>query len=270
VARNGRIGNAVSAVRGLGQILAALAMKPAQAEPAASADSGLTVMLNGTEVSYRLVRVRRRTIGMVIDDDGLTVRAPPRASKRDIAQALADHADWIIRTLVKWAKREKRPPPQEWRDGASVLYRGEPLLLLVQAGRQTRTEHDLFALHVRLRSVGPEEIAAAVERWLQLRAREIFRERLDFYSGLLGLAPPIFKLTRARTQWGSCNAKGVIRLNWRLIHLPPALANYVIAHEIAHRVELNHSPRFWATVERISPDCKQARRELDRHGGLLD
>ena len=101
------------------------------------------------------------------------------------------------------------------------------------------------------------------------QARLVFRDRLDFYSAKLGLAPPVAKFTRARTQWGSCNEQGVIRLHWRLIQLPPALSDYVVAHEVAHRIELNHSSRFWAAVERLFPNCKLARRELERYGELL-
>jgi hypothetical protein len=230
----------------------------------------LSLILNGQPVAYRLVRVRRRTIGFVIDDDGLTVRAPPRASRRDITAALNEKSGWILRTLAKWERREKPMiPVEDWRDGGSVLYRGVELPLRVERARQNRVDHDLFALHLRLREPEGAHVTAAVQRWLEAQARVVYRERLDAYSARLGLPPCVAKFTRARTQWGSCNAKGEIRLHWRLIQLPPALADYVVAHEVAHRVELNHSPRFWATVARVFPEWKNARRELERYGGLL-
>jgi predicted metal-dependent hydrolase len=78
------------------------------------------------------------------------------------------------------------------------------------------------------------------------------------------------KLTNARTEWGSCNHRGEIRLNWRLVHLPPRLAQYVAAHEVAHLVELNHSPRFWAVVEALFPDHAAARRALGDWTALLE
>ena len=61
------------------------------------------------------------------------------------------------------------------------------------------------------------------------------------------------KLSNARSEWGSCDQQGVIRLNWRLIQLPPELALYVVAHEVAHLIELNHSARFWTLVEGLFP-----------------
>ena len=77
------------------------------------------------------------------------------------------------------------------------------------------------------------------------------------------------RLSNARSEWGSCNARGEIRLNWRLVQLPPALAEYVVAHEVAHLVELNHSPRFWAIVETLMPGHAALRRELEDWTALL-
>jgi predicted metal-dependent hydrolase len=74
---------------------------------------------------------------------------------------------------------------------------------------------------------------------------------------------------RQRTRWGSCSRISGIRLNWRLIHCPPAVVDYVVAHEVAHLVEMNHGPRFWAVVERLCPDHAAARAELRRHAAAL-
>ena len=107
------------------------------------------------------------------------------------------------------------------------------------------------------------EIGAFVGRWLKEQALALLAPRvLHFARQVTGVPPPV-KLSSARTQWGSCNQKGEIRLHWRLVQLPPAIADYVIAHEVAHLVELNHSPRFWALVESLFPGHAEARRELD-------
>jgi hypothetical protein len=79
----------------------------------------------------------------------------------------------------------------------------------------------------------------------------------------------VLRLSNARSEWGSCNARGEIRLNWRLVQLPPALAEYVVAHEVAHLIELNHSPRFWALVEELMPGHVALRRELEDWTALL-
>ena len=82
-------------------------------------------------------------------------------------------------------------------------------------------------------------------------------------------ATPALRLSNARSEWGSCNARGEIRLNWRLVQLPPHLAEYVVAHEVAHLVELNHSLRFWALVETLLPGHAALRRELEDWTALL-
>ena len=75
--------------------------------------------------------------------------------------------------------------------------------------------------------------------------------------------PPL-ALSAARTRWGSCSLRSGIRLNWRLIHFPADTVDYVVAHELAHLREMNHSPRFWAVVGEIYPDYQAARDELKR------
>jgi predicted metal-dependent hydrolase len=93
--------------------------------------------------------------------------------------------------------------------------------------------------------------------------------RVAHFAARLRRAPPTVTLSNARSEWGSCNHRGEIRLNWRLAQLPPDLADYVVAHEVAHLVELNHSARFWALVESLLPGHVARRRALDDWTALL-
>ena len=118
----------------------------------------------------------------------------------------------------------------------------------VSGARARRSRADLFhltvlhpAAHDERAGRGVRRPLAADEAWtLRRAARRRLRARAS------RAPPPTVRLSNARSEWGSCNAQGEIRLNWRLVQLPPALADYVVAHEVAHLVELNHSPRFWA------------------------
>ena len=80
---------------------------------------------------------------------------------------------------------------------------------------------------------------------------------------------PLVALSNARTQWGVCSEDGAIRLSWRLVHLDPALADYVVAHEVAHLVELNHSKRFWNLLAKLYPEWRAARHRLELAGASL-
>jgi predicted metal-dependent hydrolase len=99
---------------------------------------------------------------------------------------------------------------------------------------------------------------------LQQRALEHFRHRTDHYAERLKLPAPAVALSSARTRWGSCSRKTGIRLNWRLIHLPMELGDYVVAHDVAHLIQMNHGTRFWAVVEGLDPRWQEARAELKR------
>ena len=82
----------------------------------------------------------------------------------------------------------------------------------------------------------------------------------------MNVVPREIKLTSATTQWGSCTVHGVVRLNWQLVKMRLHLIDYVVVHELAHLVEMNHSPAFWSVVESVCPDYKQCRAELKRFG----
>lgn len=227
--------------------------------------------LAGQEVDYRLFRVRRsRSIGMLIDHSGLTVRAPRWVTIREIEAALTERAGWIVNTLVEWRGRNRESLPTEWRSGAPLLYQGRSLALALFPARKKAIAADLLHLTVLHPSPSDEaQIAAFVDRWLKEQALSLFAPRVAHFASRVPTAPPPVRLSNARTQWGSCNHKGEIWLNWKLVQLPPRIADYVIAHEIAHLVELNHSARFWALVETLLPGHADARRELDELTPLL-
>lgn len=228
------------------------------------------VMLADQAIDYRLIRARRRTIGMEVDLEGLTVRAPRWVTLSEIEAALVERAQWILKALTEWRGRRRDVMPREWKSGAPILFRGSELALEIYPARKQRIGADLFHLTV-LHPHAHEEgiVAAAVGKWLQEQAWSFVAPHVEIYAGRLTTSAPTVRLSNARSEWGSCNARGVIRLNWRLVQLPPALAEYVVAHEVAHLVELNHSARFWALVETLMPGHAERRRALEDWTALL-
>jgi len=98
--------------------------------------------------------------------------------------------------------------------------------------------------------------------FLRDHALALFRERAEMLAPRAGRSAPTIRLSNAKTQWGSCHPDGRVFLSWRLVHLDLHLVDYVIAHELAHLDEMNHSAKFWRVVERLYPDWRAARREL--------
>ncbi len=221
-------------------------------------------------VDYRLRRARRRTIGLTIDRRGLSVGAPLRASLGEIEALIRQHADWVARKLDEW---QARPEAQALplADGARLPLLGRALTLRLTPGNDQVAwiAPDSPSPTLALGPRRPEGAPALLEEALRERAYAHFADRLVFFTARLGLPVPPLALTAARTRWGSCSRISGIRLNWRLIHCPPAVVDYVVAHEVAHLVEMNHGPRFWAVVERLCPDHAAARAELRRHAAAL-
>jgi predicted metal-dependent hydrolase len=229
------------------------------------------IVLNGEVVDYRLVRVKRRSIGMQVGIAGLTVRASRWTTRREIEAALREHASWIARGLAEWRALRRDVLPGEWKTGAPILVQGRELSLAVLPARRKEIAADLINLTVLHPSPHDERaLATFVIRWLKDEALRLVTPRVAACAERIGAGSPPVKLSNARSEWGSCNRKGEIRLSWRLIQLPPELAQYVVAHEVAHLLELNHSPRFWALVERLHPAHAAARRALSDWSMLLE
>jgi hypothetical protein len=222
------------------------------------------ICLGGKLVTYTVKRSRRRLIALTIDEHGLRVGAPGRASLRAIEDMLRKHDAWVLRKLAEWQQR--CPPPRHWRDGETLMLLGQSLrLTLVPGQREVGVDGNRFIANAN--SVrNADEMKNQITDWLRQRALRCFRERIAHFHPQLGVPEPQIRLSDARTRWGSCHAEGRIRLNWRLIQMPLRLVDYVVIHELAHLVEMNHSPRFWTIVARLVPDFKSRRAEIRTEG----
>lgn len=219
--------------------------------------------LAGKLVAYTIKRsARRRAISILVDEEGLRVGVPWDASQNAIERLLQTHAEWVLRKLDEWQAR--RAAPRRWADGEGLMLLGLPLTLkLVPGPRSVQLRGAELLVGVPAAAHPP--VSRQVHEWLQGEALRCLRERVEHYRRLLGieLAPQV-KLSNARTRWGTCHASGRIHLNWRLIQMPPRFVDYVVAHEVAHLVEMNHSQRFWRALARMVPDYALRRKEL-RH-----
>lgn len=248
---------------------------PPEAAPAAPLDPGLapdrsrvrTFALDSRVLEYRLKRSARRTIGFTIDGSGLSITAPRWVTLADIEAAISEKQRWIFAKLAEWKTRtEQRALPQiDWRDGAALPYLGKTVTIALGAGA---VAFDTDALRLSLPlpvQADMQQIKDRVQGWLQGEAKRIFGERLAVYAEKLGVTYSMYALSSAATRWGSCSSDGKIRLNWRLIHFPMSIIDYVVAHELSHLREMNHSPAFWLTVESIFPEFREARHTLKHH-----
>lgn len=229
------------------------------------------ITLGENTVEFRVVRARRRSIVIRIGVAGVTVRAPRSTPLRVIEATLREHGPWVVQKLALWQSRRRDIVPARWIPGAPIAYRGQMLSLDVVPDRRRKIRVDRAAFSIAHPAPDDEPaVAAYAGAWLREDARRILSGELADLAQRLGAPAPSMRLSSAKTRWGSCNAKGEIRLNARLVHLPPDLARYVVAHEIAHLVHLDHSPRFWALVATLHERHREARRELAQWAAALD
>ena len=235
-----------------------------------------TVMLQDTHIAYQLQRAKRRSIGFVVGEDGLVVRAPRWVTQNGIDEALVDKGAWIVRKLGEMRRRRAQSVNAtiQWEDGASLPFMGQALRLVLdsehrvaRAGAVWRVEAELAGspscLYLPLpRSAGRDQIRDMVQAWFMKSARQHFLARLAHFAPLLRVHYTSLRLSSAETRWGSAKSDGSIRLNWRLMHYTPAIIDYVVAHELAHLRVMDHSPRFWDTVAEVVPDHRALRDQL--------
>jgi predicted metal-dependent hydrolase len=250
-----------------------LAPTPSWGRPPDEAGGRLRrVVLGGQLCHFRLRRARRRTIGFQIDDRGLTVSAPKWVSVREIEEAILEKERWIRSKLAQWQEWRARHGAHRlrWADGAVLPYLGGEIVLRTGAANSATTQLGR-ELHLALSPGSSEtEVRAVAQEWFRHQATRILDDRVNRLATRGAVRPFTWKLSAARTQWGSCNEDGRIRLNWRLVFFPVPVIDYVVAHELAHLTTLTHGPAFWREVERLLPDFRAARDQIkDEELGAL-
>ena len=225
------------------------------------------IHLNQHFLDYVLLRSARRSIGFLIDEDGLRITAPKWVTLTDIDNAIREKQQWILRKLNERRERSARKlqPKMDWCDGGKLPFLGAEIILRIRTQQALGVAFDSDSRELIIclpADAAEQQLKDRVQSWLQLEAKRIFAERLPVYADKLDVRFQSFKLSSALTQWGSCTADGRIRLNWRLIHFALPLIDYVIAHELSHLREMNHSTRFWATVQSVFPEFQEAKKAL--------
>ena len=207
---------------------------------------------------------------LTVDERGLTVSVPWRTSERYIARFLQDSAAWVLRKLE--ARESQRPLARAWRDGELLDYLGRQLRVTLSKqddySLAQLQDGDILSLSLPAPH-DPAKVRASLVKWYRRQALRYFHARVQYFSGALGVETPRVLLSNARSQWGSCNVRREVRLSWRLMQAAPHVVDYVVAHELSHLKEMNHSARFWHIVERLCPDYASARAELDATGQHL-
>lgn len=210
------------------------------------------------EVALRRSATAKRLSLRVSRLDGrVTLTIPKRARVKEGVAFLEDRESWLRGHL------------SQIRDlhvvqaGGTVPFAGRALAVVVGQGKRASLTDD--ALFVPDAATAGQKAQAV----LKTKARDALAEASDRYAAQIGKTYSRLSLRDTRSRWGSCSSKGTLMYSWRLIMAPPAVLDYVAAHEVAHLAEMNHSPAFWAVVERIYGDYAPPRNWLRENGDQL-
>lgn len=208
---------------------------------------------------------RRKTLGLTVNAAGIRVTAPPGTSLELIRQMLAPKAPALLARMGQLEAVQAAPRlPRQYVSGESLRLLGRPLVL-----RRLVAEDVNVKLHgSRVYLTAPDEQAAqsALEAWYAAGARTVFTERVPLWASRLGVSPGNILIRSQRARWGSCDAYGNLRLNWRLVMAPLTLIDYVLAHELAHLRAPDHSPHFWAALRSVMPNYEARKQRLAQQG----
>jgi predicted metal-dependent hydrolase len=211
----------------------------------------------------RIVRSKRRTIALIVENDGsVTVRAPLRVPEYSIQEFIEKHVKWVEK---KKAEMRTAAPvlAKQYLPGETFLYLGQAYTLEIVKGQNKKLVLDD---RFKLSEAEQERAELVFQNWYRQQARQLISERVKYFADNYQLHYEKITITSARTRWGSCSPKNTISFSWRLIMTPLEVVDYVVVHELAHTVHHNHSKRFWGLVEKILPDYKERRKWLRQYG----
>ena len=212
-------------------------------------------------IECRLYRLRRKSVTIEIREGKVIVKAPLTAPLVGIDLFIVQKRKWITDKIEAYFLK--------YRQFSEILSYRTFLLGGTQYGmevsdriKKIQFSDDRFLAPLALLDGTQDKFCAAVRKWYRRHATEYLFERLNFLANAFGLSFSGVGLTDARSKWGSCTAKGFIRLNWRLVLLSRYVCDYVLIHELCHTKYHNHSADFWNMVGKMFPGFKSARKSL--------
>ncbi|QOZ20827.1 M48 family peptidase [Bradyrhizobium sp. CCBAU 21365] len=228
----------------------------------------------GEVVSFSIERTsRRKTVAISVGYDGVRVLAPNDLDDDRIIKIVRNRGPWLLRKQAGYRELGAAPIVHEFVSGETFYYLGRPYRMRRVTNRSAvATEVAARGAHL-IASSQPnaevEDVRIGLRRWYRQKAIVHFAECARRMAERLGVETPSILVVDQSKRWGSCDAKGRVRLNWRLVMAPKSLIEYVIAHEVCHILERNHSRRFWRSLEIIMPDYEERVRRLSRKGHLF-
>lgn len=217
-----------------------------------------------SEIPYKVVRSKRKTLALTIDSEArLVVRAPMRLSDDAIKDFIHKKAKWITgkqKQVIDYATKQSAFVLE---DGENVLYFGKSYAVLRKDTDDVKTDGNFIIV--------PESMTLdGFSEWMKSEGDSVIRERVDYYANLMGVKYASVKMAEAKRRWGSCGAANTLNVAWRLVMCPQSVIDYVVVHELSHITYKDHSAKFWTRVATVIPNYREAQDWLRLNRKLME
>ena len=210
-------------------------------------------------MNYTLIRSKRKTCAICIQNGAVLVRAPLCMPKSEIDRFIDAKAGWIKAKIAEASVREKAQAAFSLSYGDRVPYCGKEYPIVARQGIRAGFSGDCLFMPPDL-SVG--QIKSACVMIYRMCGKAVLTKKALAFAKLMGVTPAAVKINGAKTRWGSCSGKKNLNFSWRLMMADDRVIDYVVVHELAHIKEMNHSAAFWAVVAQTLPNYKECKKAL--------
>lgn len=220
---------------------------------------------------------KAKNLRIMVTDRGVDVVIPVGIAVSEAKRFVESKKGWILKKAREVGLFERDTAcEKEFSGGEEFLFLGRKLSLLVLRSERKKirvfieSDHIIVSVSNSLEANNLKPVIKnAMEDWYREQAREVFTERLKFFQKMLGVEYNSINIRDQKTRWGSCSGRKNLSFSWRLIMSPQEVLDYVVVHELCHLIHMNHSKKFWETVESIIPQYKIRKKWLKENSALL-
>lgn len=217
-------------------------------------------------INYSLIKSSRKSIGIIVNSDGsVVVRAPQRATKKEIDEVINKRFDWILKHKKKFEEQGPAYSKREFVDGEKHLFLGKEYIMRVAVGAFNNVTINGEFIDIECKN--ESMVKPLMEQWYRQKANKLIPQIItpivDKFNSLYDVSPNKISLKNMKSRWGSCSSKANISMNIKLIKSTESCIEYVMAHELCHLLQMNHSKNYYSLLTEFMPDWRERKKNLD-------
>lgn len=233
-----------------------------------------TFFYDGKKYEYLIIKSKRKSVSIFVEKDNkIVVKAPLYASTAEVQKLVEKKADWIAKKAEQVKILQKDKPVHDYISGEIFYYRGKPLtlnLIVNQDRNRIIVKKQADTLLVVSPTAESDVIKSAIIKWYREQARLVLQQKVSYYQRFIGKSVGDIRIKEQKSRWGSCSNKGNLNFNWKILMADDDIIDYLVVHELCHRLHMDHSKEFWDSVGKIIPDYKTKEKWLKENGARLD